>query len=115
MWALQAHGSGVSFGRTPPQRRWWTYGNDPLPSGAEAIQQPLSAFPSWFLRTTCDRCGKDRVVNEAHAPWRDRSLFDILHRMRHDGCGGLAGKAELLSGIEGVSSRPVRRILLREG
>ena len=55
------------------------------------------------------------MVNEAHTPWRDRSLFDILHRMRHDGCGGLAGKAELLSGIEGVSSRPVRRILLREG
>ena len=28
--------------------------------------------------------------------------------MRHDGCGGRAGKAELLTGIEGVSSRPVR-------
>jgi hypothetical protein len=28
--------------------------------------------------------------------------------MRHDGRGGLAGKAELLTGIEGVSSRPVR-------
>ena len=39
----------------------------------------------------------------------------ILARMRHDGCGGLAGKAELLSGIEGVSSRPVRKIVLREG
>ena len=39
----------------------------------------------------------------------------ILAKMRHDGCGGRAGKAELLSGIEGVSSRPVRRILLREG
>jgi hypothetical protein len=25
---------------------------------------------------------------------------------------GLAGKAELLTGIEGVSSRPVRRIVL---
>jgi hypothetical protein len=32
--------------------------------------------------------------------------------MRHDGCGGLAGKAELLSGIEGASSRPVRKIAL---
>jgi hypothetical protein len=39
----------------------------------------------------------------------------LLSRMRHDGCGGLAGKAELLSGIEGVSSRPVRKIVLREG
>ena len=35
--------------------------------------------------------------------------------MRHDGCGGLPAKAELLTGIEGVSSRPVRRIVLRAG
>jgi hypothetical protein len=34
-------------------------------------------------------------------------------RMRHGGCGGLAAKAELLTGIEGVSNRPVRRIVLR--
>jgi hypothetical protein len=32
--------------------------------------------------------------------------------MRHDGCGGRAGKVELLTSIEGVSSRPVRRIAL---
>ena len=53
------------------------------------------------------------MVNEAHAA-RWRSLFDILHRMRHDGCGGRAGRAELLTGIDG-SSRPVRRIVLRDG
>jgi len=81
----------------PPalMQHWRSYGTDPLPSPAEAIQQPLSAFPSWYLRITCDRCGKDRIVSETHAPWRGRTLFDILHRMRHDGCGGLAGKAEL--------------------
>ena len=39
-------------------------------------------------------------------------MRDIIARMRHDGCGGLAGKAELLSGIEGTSGRLVRRILL---
>ena len=39
-------------------------------------------------------------------------LSEILARMRHDGCGGRAGKAELLTGIDGVSSRPVRRIVL---
>jgi hypothetical protein len=55
------------------------------------------------------------MINEAHAKWRDRTLRDILARMRHDGCGGLAAKAELLTGIEGVSSRPVRRIVLVEG
>jgi hypothetical protein len=35
--------------------------------------------------------------------------------MRHDGCGGLPGKVELLNGIEGVSSQPVRRFALPAG
>ena len=98
--------------RTVPRRHWRSYGDDPLPSGKEALGEPLSAFPSWFLRIECDRCGKVQLVNEAHARWRDRTLRDILVRMRHDGCGGLPGKAELLTGIEGASSRPVRRIVL---
>jgi hypothetical protein len=37
-------------------------------------------------------------------------IRDIIAKMRHDGCGGRAGKAELLTGIEG-GSRPVRRIV----
>ena len=32
------------------------YGNDPLPS--EALEKPFTAFPSWFLRIECERCGK---------------------------------------------------------
>jgi hypothetical protein len=35
--------------------------------------------------------------------------------LRPSGCGGLAGRAELLTGIEGASSRPVRKIVLRAG
>jgi hypothetical protein len=101
--------------RSVPRRHWRSYGNDPLPTAAEAMDEPLSAFPSWFLRIECDRCGKVQMVNEAHARWRDRSLRDIIARMRHDGCGGRAGKAELLTGIEGVSSRPVRNIVLMDG
>jgi hypothetical protein len=48
--------------------------------------------------------------------WRqgDMLIRDILDRARHDSCGGRAGRAELLTGIEG-SSRPVRRIVLRDG
>jgi hypothetical protein len=34
--------------------------------------------------------------------------------MRHDGSGGRAGKAELLTGIEGASHQPVRKIVLRD-
>jgi hypothetical protein len=55
------------------------------------------------------------MVNEIHAKWRDRTLRDILAKMRHDGCGALAAKAELLTGVEGVTSRPVRKIVLLEG
>jgi hypothetical protein len=102
--------------RPPPQRHWRSYGADPLPTAAEALAEPFAAFPSWFLRIECDRCGKTVMHNEVHAArWRDLRLDDILTRMRHDGCGGLPGKAELLTGLEGASSRPVRRIVLRAG
>lgn len=100
----------------PPRRHWPSYSDDTLPTAAEALDQPFAAFPSWFLCIECDRCGKAHLVNEVYArPWRDRRLRDILAHMRHNGCGGLAGKAELLTGIEGVSTRPVRRIVLRAG
>jgi hypothetical protein len=98
-----------------PKRHWRSYGNDPLPTGAEALDEPLNAFPSWFLRVECDRCCQVQLVNQAHMPRGDMLLRDIIARMRHDGCGGRAGRAELLTDIEGVSSRPVRRIVLREG
>lgn len=52
---------------------------------------------------------------ETHFLQRDMLLRDIINRMRHDGCGGRAGRVELATGIDGVTSRPVRRIVLREG
>ena len=63
----------------------------------------------------CGRCGKERLIAATHMPQGDASIREILSRMHHDGCGGRAGKAELLTGIEGVSSGPVRKIVLREG
>jgi hypothetical protein len=71
---------------------------------------PLAAFPSRFLKITCDRCGKDRHSPD---PQRETLIRVLLHRMRHDGCGGRPGRVELLTGIDGVSSLPVRRIVLR--
>jgi hypothetical protein len=53
--------------RAPPRRHWRSYGNDPLPSGAEALDEPFAAFPSWFMRITCERCGKAQMVNKAHS------------------------------------------------
>ena len=54
------------------------------------------------------------MLNEAHTTGRRREMpiRALLARMRHDGFGGIAGKAELLTGVDGVSSRPVRRIVL---
>jgi hypothetical protein len=103
--------------RPVPARHWRSYGTDPLPAAAEALDLPLAAFPSWFLRISCDRCGKDRMLNEAHASEHQRNtpIRVLLHRMRHEGCGGRPGRVELLTGIDGVSSRPVRRIVLRGG
>ncbi len=101
--------------RALPVPHWRSYGDDNLPTGGDALNEPFSAFPSWFLQITCDGCGKVQIINEAHAQaWRDRRLRQILARMRHDGRGGLAGKAELLSGAEAASSRPVRKIVLRD-
>jgi hypothetical protein len=36
--------------RSPPLRHWRCYGDDPLPIGQEALDETLSAFPSWYLR-----------------------------------------------------------------
>jgi hypothetical protein len=56
------------------------------------------------------------MLNESHAPDRQRDMVlrVLLARMRHEDCGGRAGRAELISGIDGVSAHPVRRIVLRE-
>ena len=34
------------------------------------MDEPFSAFPSWFMRITRDRCGKDRVLSETHTAHR---------------------------------------------
>jgi hypothetical protein len=99
----------------PSRPVWRPYGTDPLPSRAEALALPLTAFPGWFLCIQCERCGETRmVVNDGRTPWRSMRLVYILRRMRHAGCGGEPSRVELRSGIEGVSSRPVRRIVLRQ-
>jgi hypothetical protein len=68
------------------------------------------------MRITCDRCGEERMFSETHAQQGDMRIHEILKWMRRDGCGGLPGRMELLTGIEGTSSRSVgRRIVLREG
>jgi hypothetical protein len=56
--------------RPVPRRHWRRYGNDPLPSGAEAPDEPLRAFPSWFLRIVCERCGNEVPDDQITVPAR---------------------------------------------
>ena len=67
-----------------------------------------------YLRIICDRCGKERMISETHMAHGEMLIRDIIERMRHDGCGGRPGRVELLIGIEDASSRPVRRIVVRD-
>jgi hypothetical protein len=58
---------------TAPRRHWHSYGADPLSTPAEALAEPFVAFPSWFLHIECDRCGKERMLCEAHVSQRGRT------------------------------------------
>jgi hypothetical protein len=57
------------------------------------------------------------MLNEVHMTEHQRGMVlrVLIGRMRHDGCGGRAGRLEVLTGIDGVSSRPVRKIVLLAG
>ena len=87
---------------------------DRLPTAAEALDQPLRALPSWFLRVVCAQCGAEHMISEAHTPQNALTIREIINHTRHDGCGGRPGLVEVVTGIAGSSS-PVRRIVLSAG
>jgi ribosomal protein S27E len=90
--------------RPVASRHWRTYGNNyPLPTGIEALDEPFAAFPSWFLRVTCERCGHERMFSKVHSAQRAMLIRTILAKMRHDGCGGQGRWS-----CSPASSRPVR-------
>jgi hypothetical protein len=66
---------------TVPERHWRSCGANLLPTGAEAMAEPFSAFPSWMMRLTCDRCGKDRLLVETHFTQRHMTIWEILRRL----------------------------------
>jgi hypothetical protein len=66
------------------------------------------------MRITCDRCGKDQMLNEVHTPERQRvmPIRDLIARMRHDGAVDAPTKVELLTGVQptGAADRAARGI-----
>jgi hypothetical protein len=65
------------------------------------------------MRITCDRCGRSGC--EARMLAGDLPIRAVIAKLRHDGRVGGPGRVEPLAGIEGASSRPVRKIVVREG
>lgn len=47
------------------------------------------------------------MVNQVHLSQAAMLIRDIIDRMRHAGCGGRAGRAELLTGADGANSRKI--------
>jgi hypothetical protein len=83
-----------------------------LPTPEEALDKPLKAFPSWFLRIECERCGAMRMISERHGALTIREI--IAHRRPHTDCGGQPGWVALVTGSS-IPNGPVRRIVLRAG
>ena len=56
-----------------------------------ALDEPFRAFQSWFMRISCDRWGKDRMLNEAHTLSDKITIRAIIARLRWRGrAGGVA-------------------------
>ena len=91
-----------------------SYGDDPLPTVQEALAERFSAFRSRFMQIRCERYGKDRMLSETYTPQCDMLMRDIVKLMRYAG-GGRASKMELIFGIEGAGSQPVRKIVVSKG
>ena len=92
--------------RPIPTRHWRTYGDYPLPTGAEALDEPFNAFPSWFLRITCDRCGKVQMVNQVHYARPTMLIREILakgvsSKWGYDDTGGTVGRVDSRPGERG--------------
>ena len=63
------------------------------------MDETLRAFPRWVLKITCYRCGKDRMLEEAHAGrQRDMPLRVLISRMRHGYESAFGGRGDTLSG-----------------
>ena len=71
---------------------------------AEALSETLSAFPSWFLRIECDRCGKVRmlvdraIINTFSGETGDEITHSWCHPSRRIGLW-LGGDSRVRSGL----------------
>ena len=69
-------------GRAPPQRHWRSYGNDPLPTGAEALLEPFAAFPGAARGV---KGGREFVPIQSFEYWEEKARLaeETAKAMRH--------------------------------
>lgn len=80
----------------------------PPQTGGEEIAGRAVAGPPIVVPADGMRLLREvQIIDEAHAPRRDRLLHEIVRR------DGRPARAELLFGAEGANRLPVRRIMLR--
>ena len=83
----------------------------------EALDEPLRAFPSWFLRIICDRCGKERmIIRDArgarrHADPRHHRPHAARRLRRQGGEGGAAHRHRGRQQPAGAADRADRRLI----
>ena len=95
------------------------YGDAPLPTGEQALNEPFRAFPSWFIRIVCERCGKERMLSETHiatgrrdAPRHPRAHAPCRLRLRR-GAGGVAHRHRGGEQQAGAADRAARGMKAR--
>jgi hypothetical protein len=81
-------------------------------TGCTAPQMHLAPYPLPPSRKPKAPNGSYGTLSP-HPLWRTASAYRL--RGSAGGCGGLPARGELVTGVEGTSSRPVRRIVLWSG
>ena len=72
----------------------------------------FAAFPSWFIRMECDRCGREHYTTvHMAAIWQGAPVAEVIARMHHEDCGGRPKLVELVTDVAG-GSQPTRQIRL---
>ena len=74
--------------RPPPARHWRSYGTEPLPQAAEALDLPLATFPSWFLPSAArvGQCGCLLCQPERLHPLPANRIQHKLRGLAHPWC-----------------------------
>ena len=93
-------------------RHWRSYGNDPLPTGAEALDEPFPRSRPGSCASPASAAGRSACSTRRTPAPRSAPCGSATSSTRCATTAAAAG-GRTLTGIEGVRSRPVQKIVLR--